>query len=155
MPVFPQTDPPKQGRDNAGMRGVCSAVDSRRVYSLSHDGQGLDPGLTQETLLLDTGRSGVELLQIKGSRPREAPIYALCFLCGFGWGSSESGSMLREGSRGASPAQVWLPVGDLWDSPFWLVSNHLEAVQEGRECTDYSSQIPLLSAAMSDASWDT
>lgn len=63
--------------------------------------------------------------------------------------------MLREGSRGASPVQVWLPVGDLWDSPFWLVSNHLEAVQEGRECTDYSSQIPLLSAAMSDASWDT
>ena len=60
-----------------------------------------------------------------------------------------------EGRRGASPAQSWLPVGDLWDSPFWLVSNHLEAVQEGKEYMVYSSQIPLLSTVMSDASWDT
>ena len=52
-----------------GMRGVCSAVDSRKDYSLSQDGQGLDPGLTQETILL--GREG-------------APPGAL------GWSSSKS-----------------------------------------------------------------
>ena len=69
LPVFPQTDPPEQGRDNAGMRGVCSAVDSRRVYSLSHDGQGLDPGLTQETLLLD--REGARRALWGGAPPNQ------------------------------------------------------------------------------------
>ena len=63
------------------------------------------------------GRYGVELLRTKGSRPREAQIYALTSSVVLGWGSSESGSTLREGCRRASTVQGWLPAGDWWDSP--------------------------------------
>lgn len=62
------------------MRGVCSAVDSRRVSSLSHDGQ-LDPGLTQETLLLDRegspGALGWSFSKSKGPGQGK-PRFMLC-----------------------------------------------------------------------------
>lgn len=97
VPVIPPNSPTLTGKGQCrGVKGVCSAADSKRAYSLSWDGQGLDPGLTQEKLLPDReggggmGTGGWALwggaLTNQGVPAEGSPDSCPDFLCGFGVG---------------------------------------------------------------------
>lgn len=77
-------------------RSVFCCGFQKSLYSLSRDGQGLDPGLTQEKLLLDReggggmGTGGWALwggaLTNQGVPAEGSPDSCPDFLCGFGVG---------------------------------------------------------------------
>lgn len=89
VPVILKTERLEQGRHDAEAWKECAQlVVLEELLNPSHDGQGLEPGLTQEKLLLDqeghAGGYGVELLQTKVAQAQRSPDLRSDFLCGFG-----------------------------------------------------------------------